>query len=295
MRLTQLILVPLLAFGQQVADTAYAPKLGRPPSFRAGSGPKVAIDEAHFNFHTVTGRYEPAANVLRSDGYTVEANKSLLSRNSLAGTKVLMIANAIHESNSENWSLPRKSAFTADEIRELLAWVKDDGGGLFLIADHMPFAGAAEELGQALGIEFTDGYVSDPSRKGPLPDLFTIEAKTLLAHPVTDGLTSIGTFTGSAFRAPKAIPILRLGPQFVSVMPEVIGKVDANTPRLPVGGWLQGALQQYGKGRIAVFGEAAMFSAQLAGPSKQPMGMNHPKASENYRLLISLVRWLTGT
>jgi hypothetical protein len=31
-----------------------------------------------------------------------------------------------------------------------------------------------------------------------------------------------------------------------------------------------------GTGRVAVFGEAGMFSAQLAGPNQAPMGINAP-------------------
>jgi hypothetical protein len=35
-----------------------------------------------------------------------------------------------------------------------------------------------------------------------------------------------------------------------------------------VEGWPQGAYKKYGKGKVVVFGEAAMFSAQLAGAKK---------------------------
>jgi hypothetical protein len=47
-----------------------------------------------------------------------------------------------------------------------------------------------------------------------------------------------------------------------------------------------------GKGRVAVFGEAAMFSAQLEGALRSPMGMNLPAAAENSRFLLNLMRWL---
>jgi hypothetical protein len=48
-----------------------------------------------------------------------------------------------------------------------------------------------------------------------------------------------------------------------------------------------------GKGRVAVFGEAAMFSAQLGGPNRIPVGMNSPDADQNYRLLLNVMHWLT--
>jgi hypothetical protein len=47
-----------------------------------------------------------------------------------------------------------------------------------------------------------------------------------------------------------------------------------------------------GHGRVTVFGEAAIFSAQLAG-YKQPMGMNAPEAKQNHQLLLNVMHWLT--
>ncbi|MHC4507963.1 MAG: hypothetical protein ACYTAO_03255 [Planctomycetota bacterium] len=46
-------------------------------------------------------------------------------------------------------------------------------------------------------------------------------------------------------------------------------------------------------GRVAVFGEAAMFSAQLAGPKQRPMGMNASDAEQNHQLLLNVMHWLT--
>src|SRR4029453_17380278 len=57
---------------------------------------------------------------------------------------------------------------------------------------------------------------------------------------------------------------------------------------------LQGAVLTFGKGRVAVFGEAAMFSAQLAGPDKEPMGMNASVAKNNPQFLINVMHWLAG-
>ena len=52
-------------------------------------------------------------------------------------------------------------------------------------------------------------------------------------------------------------------------------------------------MKEYGKGRVAVFGEAAMFSAQLAGPERRPVGMNKPEAPQNPQFLLNLIHWLT--
>jgi hypothetical protein len=48
-----------------------------------------------------------------------------------------------------------------------------------------------------------------------------------------------------------------------------------------------------GSGRFAIFGEAAMFSAQLAGLRRQKIGVNAPEASQNHQLLLNVMHWLT--
>jgi hypothetical protein len=61
---------------------------------------------------------------------------------------------------------------------------------------------------------------------------------------------------------------------------------------IPVGGWLQGAVMPFGSGRAAFFGEAAMFSAQLS--DNQPMGMNAPRAEQNFQFVLNVMHWLSG-
>jgi hypothetical protein len=108
---------------------------------------------------------------------------------------------------------------------------------------------------------------------------------SLAANPINDGRThneradSVASFTGSAFRVDanrKAQPLLALGEVVVSIMLTVARQWDSNTPRVPVGGWYQGAASSVGEGRVTVFGEAATFTAQLVGPERRPVGMTHP-------------------
>ena len=81
----------------------------------------------------------------------------------------------------------------------------------------------------------------------------------------------------------------------LAFMPKVFGEaITNNTAKTAIGGWLQGATLRAGKGRVAVFGEAAMFSAQLAGPNKTPMGMNAPNAKQNPQFLLNVLHWLSG-
>jgi len=285
------------AQAQQVADTAFAPPIVK-PAFAAGAGPVVVLDEAHHNFHTVAGRYQPFAELLRRDGFRVSGWTRPFEVEALRSVRVLAIANALHASNQSSWSLPTPSAFTEAEIAAVRSWV-EEGGSLLLIADHMPMAGAAEALGAAFGITWNNGFAMDPGAQAG-PFVFTREGPQILgAHSITDGrdaserVTSVATFTGSAFRAaPGATPILTLKPGIVSLMPQTAWEFGPDTPKQDVGGWLQGAALEVGKGRVAVFGEAAMFSAQLAGPAKTPMGMNAPAASQNPQLLLNVMHWL---
>jgi hypothetical protein len=36
-----------------------------------------------------------------------------------------------------------------------------------------------------------------------------------------------------------------------------------------------------------------MFSAQLAGPKQEPVGMNAPEAGQNHQLLLNVMHWLS--
>src|SRR5262245_54392934 len=168
------VIVLLMARGivtaQQEADAKYKPPIPR-PAYEAGKGPRVAIDEAHHNFHTAEGRYKPFAELLRRDGYRVDALRQLFSAESLKGVDVLVISNALNERNAEDWSPPNPSAFTKDEIAALHSWV-EKGGSLFLIADHAPFPAAASDLAKAFGVEFSNGAATAGHWKSDGADTF---------------------------------------------------------------------------------------------------------------------------
>ena len=282
---------------QQVPDLNYSPPVPR-PAFKSGEGPRIAIDEAHFNFHTAEGNYKPFAEFLRRDGCRVGGLGEPFSAASLKAVDVLVIANALNERNAEDWSLPTPSAFAPDEIAAVRTWV-EKGGSLFLIADHMPFAGAAVELARAFGVEFSNGYARPGGWEPARADIFE-NGTGLEESAVTRGrsddekITKAATFTGSAFKPPKdAIPVLVFVAGSKSFETKEAPGITPGAPEVPIEGWCQGAVMEVGKGRVAVFGEAAMFSAQLAGPQKMPIGMNSLDATQNYQLLLNVIHWLT--
>ena len=109
-----------------------------------------------------------------------------------------------------------------------------------------------------------------------------------------ESVDSVRTFTGQAFQAESATPLLVFPRGFVVLMPEKAWQFRADTPRLTADGWLQGAVMPVKSGRAAFFGEAAMFTAQVAGPDRFPVGINAPMADQNYRLVLNLMHWLSG-
>lgn len=286
------------AAAQQVADSAFDPPIDA-PSFAPGSGPIVAIDAAHVNFHTMDGRYQSFARLLEKDGYRVRSNDATFQAASLGEMDILVIANAMHPQSEGGFApLPNLSAFTDAEIAAVERWVAG-GGSLMLIADHMPIAGHAEALAAAFGIRFHNGFVFDDDGRGLIT--FRRSDRTLAPSPVLDGASaaqrvdSVTAFTGQAFRLDPGVdgePLLVLSDAHTVFLPSVAWEFSDATARIPAAYLLQGALVRHGRGRVAVFGEAAMFSAQLAGPERRPMGMNHPVAGQNYRFALNVVRWL---
>jgi hypothetical protein len=284
-------------FSQQVADTSYNPVISQ-PEYPMGKGPVVLIDEGHNNFHTAGGRYLPFARLLRADGYVIKGFTGQFNKPDLKKAGILVIANALNSLNVKNWFIPTPSAFTDPEIKIVKSWVRA-GGSLFLIADHMPMGGAAYGLASAFGFEFTNGFAADTSAPGTA--FFYRKDNTLLPSSITDGrnsaesVTKAVTFTGQAFMLPPgAVNILRFDERYLLLETDTAWVFDSHTRYTPIKNWSQGAYMKYGKGRLVFFGEAAMFTAQLSGPSKARVGMNSDFAEDNYKLLLNIIHWLDG-
>ena len=211
-----------------------------------------------------------------------------------------MIANAFH--GREDGSLPAQSAFQEQEIATVLEWVRG-GGSLFLIADHMPAAGAAAELAEAFGVGSMNGFVyaMDGLERIASPMIFRRSDRSLRAHPITEGrslaerVESVATFTGQSLDLPDTFtPLLVFRENTESWNCEIWWRFDENTPKINVSGQSQGAVANIGKGRVAIFGEAAMFTAQVRGPERRPDGFSLPEASRNQQFLQNIMHWLTG-
>jgi hypothetical protein len=291
------LLVASSTLAQQVPDTTFAPPVPT-PSFAPGTGPVVCIDEGHHEFHTMGERFAAFARLVARDGFVVRPLTGHVTRAALDSTRVLVVSNALAEVNVDEWRLPVASAFADDEVRAIEGWVRD-GGALLLVADHMPFGGAAEDLAAAFGVQLSNGFARDPA--GNMNFVLRRAEGRLKPHAITDGrgpgerVDSITVFTGEAFRA--AVPVdtlLAVPPGTVLLLPQVAWQFSALTPALRADGMLVGAALAHGRGRVVVYGEAAMLTAQLAGPERMPVGMNSPGAPDHARLVLNTVRWLAG-
>lgn len=291
----------------QQADPDFQPQ-NTTRSFSELNSPVVFIDEAHNNFHTANGRFSAFAKVLASDGYTVKSSTKAFTLVDLEQADILVIANAL-DAGRQDWTPPFRDAFDAKEVQVIKQWVSE-GGSLFLIADHIPFPKTAESLSLAFGFEFSNGHVNkaifrfddDSLAQHPITtpvksgDHNYIESDIYngLAEPITKSIKQVRTFGGSAFQAPKdAQSILILGKGSSSLVPEIPFQINSDTPRVSMEGWSQGAVLEFGDGRVAVFSEAMMFTSQIYMPTGEKHGLVSKGAQQNEQFLLNVIHWLT--
>ncbi|OAN64423.1 hypothetical protein A8B79_13890 [Balneola sp. EhC07] len=282
------------AQSQQRFDTTFTPHIVE-PLFDESFAPVICIDSAHNNLHTLDGGFSPFARLMKANGFQMrDMNSSVSNIEVLLGCDIYAIVNPLHESNLGNWRLPNPSAFTTQEIKEIDQWV-NEGGRLFLVADHMPFAGAAFELAKSFGFNFSNGFAR-LKKEGNQPDYFSLQNERLEEHPMLAGeIQSVTTFTGSAFIYPEeAELILSFKKGDISLEPEIAWQFADTTKTIDLENYAQGAVMNYGKGKLAVFGEAAMFTARDVtnenGTFK--VGFNSRLAPNNQQFAVRLMRYL---
>jgi hypothetical protein len=258
--------------------------------------------------------------LLRDDGYRIAELLEAWSDSALAECAMLVVANALAESNTQDRSAPYPSAFAREEIQAVAAWIQV-GGGLLLVADHSPWAGAAGDLGLIFGFNMLNAYAA-PSDSGAVIAVFgnavlsdTIWIRyaaernipfepirvamgkpgTLGRHPILEGrheserIDWVITFTGHAMHASRQVePLLIFGAEAVAAL----ARPDAAL--IPIPGWLQAGASRFGSGRVVVLGEAAVCTAQVGGPARVPTGMNTAVAPFNAQFCLNIAHWLSG-
>jgi hypothetical protein len=125
----------------------------------------------------------------------------------------------------------------------------------------------------------------------------------LAGHPITDGarpeqqLEQLLSFTGEAFELPSDARALFVMPaDGVMLLPKVAWEFTEETPREAAGGWAVAAAREHGRGKVAMFGEAAMLSARHVDDHGQWFGVGvvHPDARDNLQLVLNTAGWLAG-
>lgn len=287
----------IAVFAQQVADPDFDTNVAHPAY--TNKHPKVLLDEAHNNFHTASGRYKPFADLITGDGYQVTPGTNKFSKETLKGFDVLVISNAL---GGPAMGSPEasNSAFTEEECDGVRDWVRG-GGSLLLIADHAPMGAANAKLGERFGVDMSKGYTGNPSNYDVESNnqgfiVYTRDNKQLGDHPITRGrngsekISRIIAFTGQSLKGPAgSVAFMRLADTAVDSIPTGQGNERREAS---AAGRAQGIAFKFGKGRVVVLAEAAMMSAQLAGPNKVKFGMNRP-GLDNRQLALNIMHWLS--
>lgn len=159
---------------------------------------------------------------------------------------------------------PRSPIRHANQIR---TWVAA-GNSLLLAVDGDSLVGSSE-LAPAFGVTLIDAPVK--------PATFRSVDRTLRPHAIARGrhakesATSVTTFASQTMRVPTtAEPLL-----------------------VASDGSVQGAVMRVEMGRAAFFGDATLFTAQIAGPDRRLVGMN-ARGTENFRFVLNVMHWLSG-
>ena len=180
-------------------------------------------------------------------------------------------------------------------------WV-EAGGALLLIADHSPMGSAAKSLAAVFGVDMRSSYTVDPvqGEKGREAVVTYVAGQGLFTdHPIvhgrdsTESLRRVTTFAGQSLTGPPhSTQLLRFSDRAEDLMVG-LGQLQhvKEEQRLSAKGRAQAIAFDYGRGRVVVLGEAAMLSAQVAGPKRVPVGMNAP-GNDDRQFALNVMRWL---
>lgn len=281
-----------------------------PPTATDKSHPLIVFDQGHHNYG-IDESDHVIEQFLSEYGFIVRQDTELITRRGLEGVDVFHTSNALAAENVDHWALPTPSAFTPDEIRILLSWVRE-GGSLLVVIEHMPMGGSYGALATALGLDVSNGFAVDEtllssyssdiiSDAGDL--LFRRREGSLADHPIMNGQTPFGpidhlaTNTGSAFRLPaQGLSLITFDSNVVSLEPDVSWVFDDDTTRVSVAGWSQAGVIELGNGRVVVLGDNFLISAPayLEPPYVHDENNEAERGAHNHQFTLNLYRWLSN-
>ena len=266
------------------------------PAWGAGEGPLIVFS-AHNSVFVKQGSHEPLANLAKGDGFRIATRESALP----GDANILVLINNYLATYKSFPAMEPPSAFSAPEIDAVKKWV-EAGGSLLMLADHAPLGGGASQLGAALGFTFLNGHVAEnkSADNGYAHVILDFRRGFGLNenHPIADGSTGrrkidrFFAFGGQAFIPPPgATTLLTIPDGWSAFFTYNLRGELASAPRIDASGMAQGAVAELGKGRVAVFGEAGAFSAQIVNGATR-IGFDTPEGADNPEFILALLRWL---
>jgi hypothetical protein len=127
-----------------------------------------------------------------------------------------------------------------------------------------------------------------------------MQVGTLFDHPITNGGTGRAkiehfyTFGGQAILPPaEAVSLMRIPDGYETLLTFDLKGEFERAPRIDSSGFSQGAVMDYGKGRVAIFGETGAFTSQIRDGNIL-MGFVDPVADQNEEFVLATLRWLAG-
>ncbi len=216
----------------------------------------VAFDETHNPLAKIGQNYQALERDLKENEFhAIPLINGPITRQVLQSHDILVIP------------CPTATKFTPEEIMAINQWVREDGGGLFL----MSHAGGDEEqetnlneLAQKFSVSFEADKVTDPKNNFGLGT--SVKISTFVWHPVTEGLKSFCYRLGCTVNAmPPAISVAS-------------SSTDAKPPDVPVM-----VAMQCDEGRVVATGSFEVLQDQVAP--------NLPFA-HNAGLALNIFNWL---
>lgn len=271
-------------------------------SFRKSTSSKrIVIDEGHHNLHNIQGTYAVLANTLNKAGLKVSSHIGKFTTESLAGNDVVIICNPFIENYDTlmqrsaragepfRWSkAAAQAAYTDDEANAIATWIKN-GGSLLLILDHAPNPKAGSPITAALGVDYPNVTTYDRLSRDATYDtsvaqtiLFTRSQGLIGKHPIMKGVDSVTTITGGSLVGPSNSKVLLNLPS--TALDRNWDPVTKQYRNTSAAGRTQGVAFEYGKGKVVLLGEAAMFNANSISRTDRA----------NWQMLLNTLRWLTG-
>jgi hypothetical protein len=256
------------SFDPSVSSSAFAP----------GKGPVILVDQKHRNVVSLESYFGPVGRFLGKDGYVVRPGTEPFAAESLAGVRILVIANA----QALQGALPATPAFTDTEVGAVEAWVKE-GGGLLLIADRAPFGGPARTLAAAFKVTLDDNTILHKGADGKPDGVLAIDVagNGEKSHPIFSGVSQVVYVVGESLDGPG--PILR-APKGTYSGPTAQATEGPSAVGKPIV-----LAFSHGKGRVVVIGDAGIASAFGSSGGPAHRGISE---ADNARFVRNVFRWL---